>query len=188
MHFSSILCTLKKIVDFRFPARLINAVTCTEILCFRTTFFNYGRAPGPRALPPLTLYVFHYFHQCFIHIFLGTWIQFAWTWKKHTDLPSFFRSRLPVEPICSIDAYDENLKFWKPAKSEFWGVQNWTWRTDPRPLPCLCRHEQGRGLQFSEHVCSGPERFFAFRNMFARGPNHVWPRCVHFASQNWFCE
>ena len=25
-------------------------------------------------------------------------------------------------------------------------VENWGWRSDPRPLPCLCAHKQGRGF------------------------------------------
>ena len=148
MIFSWIFSTSKKIVDFRFPARLIDAVTCTEILHLRTPYFHYGRAPRPRALSRWNFACFSLLSSLFLSLFFSQRESDLHEREKHTDLPSFFRPRLPVKTMCSIDAYDENLKFWKPAKCEFWGVQNLTWRTDPRPLPCSCRHEQGRGCQF----------------------------------------
>ena len=137
-----IFSTSKKIVDFRFPARLIDAVPCTEILCLRTPYFHYGRAPRPRALSRWNFACFSLLSALFFFLFCSERGSDLHERGKHTDLPSFFRSRLPVKTMCSIDAYDENLKFWKPAKCEFWGVQNWTSRTDPR---------------LSGYVCSGPE-------------------------------
>ena len=182
-----IFSTSKKIVDFWFPARLIDAVPCTEILCLRTPYFHYGRAPRPRArCPGGTLHVFHYFHHCFCPYFSRNLSPICMNVKKHTDLPSFFRPRLPVKTMCSIDAYDENLKFWKPAKSEFWGVQNWTWRTDPRPLPCSCLHEQGRGLSIFATGGGALVRVQVddgCRDMFARAPNHMWSRFMCFSSK-----
>ena len=48
--FFMLFMRVEKITDFRFPARLIDAVTCTEILCLRTQHFNCGAVPTARAI------------------------------------------------------------------------------------------------------------------------------------------
>ena len=67
--FSWIFSTSKKIVDFRFPARLIDAVTCTEILHLRTPYFHYGRAPRPRALSRWNFACFSLLSALFFFLF-----------------------------------------------------------------------------------------------------------------------
>ena len=101
--FFMLFMRVEKITDFRFPARLIDAVTCTEILCLRTPHFNCGAVPDSARNPGGTLCPFHSFRLFCILIFLGKCIQSECAPKKCSDLSSFFRSRLPAKMVCSID-------------------------------------------------------------------------------------
>ena len=134
----------------------------------------WARAPTARAVPVELCMFFITFSTVFLLILLGTWVRFAWTWKNILICQVFFDRGCTVKTMCSIDAYDENLKFWKPAKSEFWGgpkldLTHWS-ETPPLLVPAragegvvnFCNRRRRPGpcpsrRWLSGHVCSGPE-------------------------------
>ena len=107
-----------------------------------------GACPDRARCPSGTLHVFHYFQHCFSSYFARNVGPICMNVEKHTDLPSFFRSRLPVKTMCSIDAYDENLKFENLQNVNFGGSKIGPDALIRDPSPARAGTSRGGGCQF----------------------------------------
>ena len=110
----------EKMVFFGFPARIIRAQILRGFYA-PFWFSSHRRAStDSAAFPRGALQNIHTFAEFFVPFSYGQSSRNRTATKTSCKLSSLFRSRLPAKTICSIDAYDEKLKIWKPAKTDFW--------------------------------------------------------------------
>ena len=148
----------------------------------------WARAPTARAVQVELCMFFITFITVFVLIFLATWVRFAWTWKNILICQVFFDRGCLWKPCVALT---HTMKIWN-----FENLQNVNFGgskigpdaliRDPSParagtrrgggvVNCFCNRRRRPG------PC--PNRLYGCRDMFARAPNHMWPRFIGFSSK-----